>query len=101
MEHLASKNVPAVIGKHWAEGGRGAAGVANAIIAAVEASNPSPDAPLTTVYPADIDLLSKVEAIATKIYGATEVTAPENIKNRLAKWSKEYPGAPVCIAKTQ
>lgn len=98
MDHMAVKKVPAVIGKHWAEGSKGAEGVARAIIVAAEASVPSP---LTTVYPPDIELFAKVEAIAKKIYGASEVTAPENIKNRLAKWSKEYPGAPVCIAKTQ
>merc|ERR1712146_612007 len=89
---------PAVVGKHWADGGKGAEGVARAIITAAEAAAPSP---LTTVYPPDIDLFAKVQAVATKVYGAAEATAPENIKNRLAKWSKEYPGAPVCIAKTQ
>lgn len=99
MDHFSSvKKVPAVIGRHWAEGGKGAEGVARAIISAVESSTPGP---LTTVYPPDVSLFEKVQAIATKIYGASEVTAPENIKNRLAKWTKEYPGAPVCIAKTQ
>merc|ERR1712224_551317 len=48
-----------------------------------------------------MELFEKVKAIATKIYGAGEVTAPDNIKNRLAKWSKEYTGLPVCIAKNQ
>jgi len=98
MDHLAGQKVPAVLGKYWADGGRGGEAMAKAVIAAAEAATPSP---LATVYPADIDLFSKVEAIAKKIYGADGVTAPENIKNRLAKWSKEYPGAPVCIAKTQ
>jgi formate--tetrahydrofolate ligase len=98
MGHLADLKVPAVISKAWAEGGKGAADLATKVATAAEASTPGP---LTTLYPADTDLLSKVKAIATKIYGASDVTAPDNIKNRLAKWSKEYPGAPVCIAKTQ
>merc|ERR1719310_169952 len=98
MGHLADMKVPAVISKGWAAGGKGCADLANAVVSAAEASTPSP---LTTVYPPDIDLYSKVRAIATKIYGASDISAPENIKNRLAKWSKEYPGAPVCIAKTQ
>jgi formate--tetrahydrofolate ligase len=98
MGHLADMKVPAVISKGWAAGGKGCADLAKAVISAAEASTPSP---LTTVYPPDIDLYSKVRAIATKIYGASDISAPENIKNRLAKWSKEYPGAPVCIAKTQ
>eukprot|EP00928_Gymnodinium_smaydae_P034501 TRINITY_DN2442_c0_g1_i3.p1 TRINITY_DN2442_c0_g1~~TRINITY_DN2442_c0_g1_i3.p1 ORF type:complete len:564 (-),score=126.22 TRINITY_DN2442_c0_g1_i3:41-1732(-) len=99
LNHLKDMNVPAVLGKHWADGGRGAEGVARAIVAAAEA-NTTPS-PLTTVYPPDIDLLAKVQAIATKIYGAADVTVPDNIKNRLAKWSKEHPGFPVCIAKNQ
>jgi formate--tetrahydrofolate ligase len=98
MDHFASLKVPAVVGKHWALGSRGAEDMAKAIISVCEAA---PEKPLTTVYPRDLDLFEKVQAVATKIYGAERVTAPENIKNRLAKWSKEYPGFPVCIAKTQ
>jgi len=63
MDHMAAKKVPAVIGRHWAEGGKGAESVAREIITAAEAATPSP---LTTVYPADMDLFAKVEAIATK-----------------------------------
>merc|ERR1719436_653282 len=63
MNHLADMKVPAVVAKHWLEGSKGAEGVAKAIIDVAEASQPSP---LTTVYPPDIDLFSKVEAIATK-----------------------------------
>eukprot|EP00930_Biecheleria_cincta_P101049 TRINITY_DN92684_c0_g1_i1.p1 TRINITY_DN92684_c0_g1~~TRINITY_DN92684_c0_g1_i1.p1 ORF type:complete len:576 (+),score=103.14 TRINITY_DN92684_c0_g1_i1:62-1789(+) len=98
MDHLNSKSVPAVIAKHWLLGSSGAQDLAKQIITAAEAAVPSP---LTTVYPPDIDLLDKIKAIATKIYGAAEVTVPDNIKNRLAKWSKEFPGFPVCIAKNQ
>merc|ERR1711957_175216 len=98
MNHLGDMKVPAVIAKHWLEGSKGAEGLANAIVLAAEACPPGP---LTTVYPPDIDLFSKVEAIATKIYGASEVKAPQNIRNRLEKWSKEHPGFLVCIAKNQ
>jgi len=98
MDHLASRTVPAVISKAWLEGGKGAEGLARAVISAAEAAAPGP---LTTVYPPDIDLFSKVQAIAQKIYGADKVIAPDNIKRRLEKWSKEYPGFPVCVAKTQ
>eukprot|EP00927_Polykrikos_kofoidii_P012344 TRINITY_DN15321_c0_g1_i1.p1 TRINITY_DN15321_c0_g1~~TRINITY_DN15321_c0_g1_i1.p1 ORF type:complete len:563 (+),score=116.40 TRINITY_DN15321_c0_g1_i1:64-1752(+) len=98
MDHLQAQSVPACVAKHWLQGGVGAENVAKAIVAVTEASTPSP---LTTVYPPDIDLLSKVRAVATKIYGAAEVTVPDNIKTRLEKWSKQYPGYPVCIAKNQ
>lgn len=98
MDHLNSKSVPAVVAKHWLLGSSGAQDLANKIITAAEAAVPSP---LTTVYPPNIELLDKIKAVATKIYGAAEVTVPDNIKNRLAKWSKEFPGFPVCIAKNQ
>jgi formate--tetrahydrofolate ligase len=39
--------------------------------------------------------------VATKIYGATDIDAADAVKNKLAKWDKEFPGLPVCIAKTQ
>lgn len=98
MDHLNSKSVPAVVAKHWLLGSSGAQELARKIISVAEAAVPSP---LTTVYPPNIELLEKIKAIATKIYGAAEVIAPDNIKNRLAKWSKEFPGFPVCIAKVQ
>jgi len=98
MDHMQANSVPAVVAKHWAMGGKGAEDLARAVITAAESCAPGP---LSTVYPSDLDLFSKVEAIATKIYGASEVTCDEVIKRRLDKWSKEYPGTPVCIAKTQ
>jgi formate--tetrahydrofolate ligase len=39
--------------------------------------------------------------VALKIYGASDIDASDAIKNKLAKWDKEFPGMPVCIAKTQ
>jgi len=98
LSHFQGLNVPCVSAKHWAAGGKGAEGVARAVIAAAEGATPGP---LATVYPADISLFEKVEAIAKKIYGAAEVTTTDQIKRRLEKWTKEYPGVPVCIAKTQ
>lgn len=53
------------------------------------------------VYPSEADLLTKVETVAQKIYGAERVSASDGIKKKLDRWSKEYPGMPVCIAKTQ
>lgn len=46
-------------------------------------------------------MLEKIRNIASKVYGAAEVTASPAITARLAKWDKEYPGFPVCVAKTQ
>ena len=87
----------AVLARHWAEGGAGATELAHAVVALC-------DAPSTMrfVY-ADTDTLwQKVSAIATKIYGAIEVTADAKVLARIdALQAQGYGHYPVCIAKTQ
>src|SRR5690606_7481211 len=43
----------------------------------------------------------KIEAIATKLYGAAGVTASAKVKGQLAAWEADYGKFPVCMAKTQ
>ena len=53
-------------------------------------------------YDDDTSLTEKVEAIATKLYGASLVTWDAKAKRRLARIEKDGYGAlPVCVAKTQ
>lgn len=68
-----------------------------AVVEAVD-SNPTGN---YWVYPDSVSHFQKIEAIAKNVYHAGEVTAPTAVKNKLDKWSKEYPNYPVCIAKTQ
>jgi len=97
QSHLADAKVPAVVAKHWLEGGKGAENLAKMVVSQIEAKT----SPFTFVYPAEDDLLTKIQKIATKIYGAEAIGASEGIKKKLANWSKDFPGMPVCIAKTQ
>jgi len=97
MDHLGGKGVPAVVAKHWASGGAGAEDLAKAVVAAVEGNS----SPLKFVYPSEDSLWDKVKTVATKIYGAADITSSDGIKKKLDRLSKEYPGYPVCIAKTQ
>lgn len=97
MGHLKEAEVPAVVARHWAMGGDGAVELAEAVVAAVEANT----TPFSFIYATDDDLSNKIRAIATKIYGAAEISMSDAIERKLAKWSKEYPGMPVCMAKTQ
>jgi formate--tetrahydrofolate ligase len=54
------------------------------------------------VYPDDISLADKAEAIATKVYGAAGVTFDSKAAKRLAQIEADgYGGLPVCMAKTQ
>jgi len=97
QKHLAGMDVPHVVAKHWADGGKGAEDLAKAVVAAAEAQA----SPHTFVYPAEDSLWQKIEAIATKIYSAKGIDSSAGVKKKLERWSKEFPGMPVCIAKTQ
>ena len=54
------------------------------------------------VYEEGATLWEKITAIATKIYGASEVTADSKIRAQIRKLQAEgYGRYPVCVAKTQ
>ncbi|CAE8697474.1 unnamed protein product, partial [Polarella glacialis] len=98
LDHLASKGVPGVMAKHWAQGGAGAEDLAKAVVQIVDAQTESP---MKFVYPSEDDLWTKIRTVATKIYGASDISSSEGVKKKLATLSKSYPNFPVCIAKTQ
>ncbi len=101
IELLQSKcdelDVKAVLSKHWAEGGAGAEDLANEVVNIVE-NNPGQH---NYVYESDMSLWDKIEAIATKVYGAASISADAKVKKQLADWNEEYGSYPVCMAKTQ
>jgi formate--tetrahydrofolate ligase len=98
LKASASKfGVQVVLARHWAEGGKGAAELANAVVALC--AQPSQ---MRFVYEEADTLWNKVNAIARKIYGASEVTADSKIHAQIAELQAQgYGNFPVCIAKTQ
>ncbi|MEE9332337.1 MAG: formate--tetrahydrofolate ligase [Methylophilaceae bacterium] len=94
VEKMGSK---AVVCKHWAEGGRGATDLANEVISTIEMKTST----FKLLYQDNDSLLTKVETIATKVYGASGVTLSEKATEQLAKLEKNYNHLQVCIAKTQ
>jgi formate--tetrahydrofolate ligase len=94
---MATLDVPLVLARHWAEGGAGATDVARKVVEIVEkgASN------FRYVYDEKQTLWDKVKTIATKIYGAADISADSKIRARLEELQKSYGHYPVCIAKTQ
>ncbi|PPD05369.1 MAG: formate--tetrahydrofolate ligase [Methylobacter sp.] len=86
-----------VVSRHWAEGGAGAEALAKAVIEIVDNREPG----FTYVYDEDLSLWQKIEAIATKLYGAAGITANANVKAQLTAWDADYGKFPVCMAKTQ
>ena len=94
---MAALDVPLVLARHWAEGGAGATDVARKVVEIVEkgASN------FRFVYDEKQTLWDKVKTIATKIYGAADISADSKIRARFEELQKTYGHYPVCIAKTQ
>jgi formate--tetrahydrofolate ligase len=96
-ERMEKLGVVVVLAEHWAKGGEGAEELANEVIRLVEGSSgPS------FVYEDNDSLLEKVNKVAKKIYGASDVTASAKIKKQLIDWEEAGFGKyPICIAKTQ
>ncbi|MBM3358626.1 MAG: formate--tetrahydrofolate ligase [Betaproteobacteria bacterium] len=95
---MAPGGVPVITARHWAEGGKGAEEVAKAVIGIVEKGANS----FKFVYEDSVPLWDKVKAIATRIYGASDVTADAKVRAQVKKLQEEgYGSYPVCVAKTQ
>ncbi|HEX3849266.1 MAG TPA: formate--tetrahydrofolate ligase [Steroidobacteraceae bacterium] len=95
---MASLDVPLVLARHWADGGAGAADVARKVVEIVDKGDASG---FKFVYDEKQTLWEKVKSIATKIYGAADISGDAKIKARFEDLQKTYGHYPVCIAKTQ
>jgi formate--tetrahydrofolate ligase len=92
-----SMGAKVVTSKHWADGGAGAEDLAKTVVEIVD----SHSGKHKYVYEDSDSLWGKIEAIATKIYGASGITAPPNVRAQIDKLNEDYGSYPVCIAKTQ
>ena len=91
-------NVPIISSTHWADGGSGAKELAETVVKTIDEA----DNNFNFLYPDDMPLWDKMETIAKKIYGASGISAPANIKKQIDDLqSNGYGNFPVCVAKTQ
>jgi formate--tetrahydrofolate ligase len=97
LKHCASLGAQCVVSKHWAQGGAGAEQLAKTIIDIVDHREPG----CSFVYDENLSLWDKIEAIATKLYGASSISASAKVKAQLAAWNADYGHFPICMAKTQ
>jgi len=96
-QRMREQGVQVVVARHWAEGGRGAAELAECVVELCQ----QPSHP-RFVYRDEDSLWDKVEAIATRVYRAREVVADARVKERIRSLQEEgYGHYPVCVAKTQ
>ncbi|MGA2512853.1 MAG: formate--tetrahydrofolate ligase [Candidatus Limnocylindrales bacterium] len=88
----------AVVSTHWAHGGAGARELARAVWDAAEEGAPN----FALLYPDDLPLREKIEAIAVQIYGADGVDELPAASKALAAYEGlGFGNLPICIAKTQ
>ena len=96
-ERLGALGVPVVTARHWAEGGPGAAAVAHEVVKACEQKST-----LRFAYDDADPLWEKVRLLATRIYGAADITASSAVRKQIAALQEAgYGHLPVCVAKTQ
>jgi formate--tetrahydrofolate ligase len=94
---MAKLGVKVVLATHWADGGKGAAELAQMVVEMC--AKPSS---LNFVYEEQDSLWDKVNKIAKKVYRASEVTADAKVRNQIKKLQEDgYGHYPVCVAKTQ
>ncbi|MGI8518363.1 MAG: formate--tetrahydrofolate ligase [Acidimicrobiia bacterium] len=86
----------AVRADHWAQGGAGAAELAEAVVEAAEKPNE-----FSYLYPLNMGIRQKIEIIARDIYGAGEVEYSPVASRQIEGFEKAGFGyLPICMAKT-
>ncbi|HEX4584012.1 MAG TPA: formate--tetrahydrofolate ligase [Burkholderiaceae bacterium] len=96
-ERVAKKGSRAVIARHWAQGGLGAEELAHEVVRLAE--QPSQ---MKFVYEERTSLWDKMRTIATRVYGAADISADSKVKAEIERLQQAGFGHyPVCVAKTQ
>lgn len=97
-DYVEAQGAEAILSRHWELGSEGSADLATRVaeIADSDIANFAP------IYPDDMPLFQKIEAVAKRIYRADDVLADQKIRNQLKDWEEQgYGHLPVCMAKTQ
>jgi formate--tetrahydrofolate ligase len=97
QDKMAHHGAKVIVARHWAEGGKGAVDVAKEVVRLCNEPNS-----FKYVYEDEAPLWDKMKAIATKIYGASDITADSKVRAQIKKLQESgYGHYPVCVAKTQ
>jgi formyltetrahydrofolate synthetase len=88
--------VDAVVSSHWAEGGKGAKKLAEAVVKASEMPTN-----FQFLYPLEETIKSKIETIAREIYRADGVDYTPEAEEQIARYTRlGFDHLPICMAKT-
>lgn len=93
---LASGAVGASVARHWAQGGAGAAELAEMVVQACDQPND-----FKLLYPVEWSIKQKIEQIATEIYRADGVDYTPEADKQIETFEKNgFGNLPICMAKT-
>ena len=98
VKRLASEGgaFAAAVSDGFAEGGKGVAELAEAVVAAAEEPNE-----FRLLYDDAESIKAKIETVAKRVYGASEVVYYMEAERKIAQFAEEgLSGLPVCMAKT-
>lgn len=97
-EHVEAMGCEFALAEVWAKGGEGGENLAKKVVEAVSKEHK----PFTLTYTDDMALKDKINAVATKIYGADGVNFSPAASKTLDKLeAMGFGRLPVCMAKTQ
>jgi formate--tetrahydrofolate ligase len=97
IKKMAEHGTKVILGKHFAEGGKGALELGREVVRLCEQPNN-----FKFLYDDSASLWEKMKAVATKIYGASDISADSKIRTQIKQLQEAgYGNYPVCVAKTQ
>ena len=97
-EFCESRKCEFAVSKVWEEGGKGGVELAKKILYTIE----NKESHFTPLYPDDMSIEDKLYTIATKIYGAKNVTYSPAAKKAIDRAKAlGFGNLPVCVAKNQ
>jgi formate--tetrahydrofolate ligase len=97
VERTSHLGVKVILARHFAQGGRGAVDVAHEVVRLCEEP-----IRFKFVYEESATLWEKMRSIATRIYGAADISASSAVRAQIQKLQDTgYGHYPVCVAKTQ
>ena len=97
LEHCRAQGWAVAVNDVWGQGGEGGREVGAAVLHALETPGQ-----FTPIYDAALPLEEKLKTLATKVYGADDVTLSAEAQTQALWLTKHGFGRlPVCVAKTQ
>ena len=86
----------AIVSTHWADGGKGAIKLAEAVVKAAEKKSD-----FKFLYPLEMTIKEKIETIAREIYRADGVDYSPEAEEQIARYTRlGFDKLPICMAKT-